>query len=1304
MMIGRFVNLLRKWDLQVLLLLALMAPASSCFAQSGAGSIQGTVTDKSGAAIPGASIHVVNKKTSVATDTTSTKIGFYQVPDLFAGDYTVTVSADGMSPLRTNIELLVDQHAVVNAALRPGTSVTVDVTADNAQLVTVDNGTIAYDLDNKRIDQLPQNGRLLLNETIITTPGLEGKGTGNLMVNGLEAESMEFVADGVPLSNRQFGGVNQTQGQLPDPDSVQEVRVETTNVSAQYATPGVAIITTKSGTSQLHGTVFETIRNNAVGIAKNRNNLANFVAPHLVRNEFGGSLGGPIIIPHLYNGKNRTFFFLSYERYSLSQSVSEPVQVPTTAWRNGDFSDFTSIGTQLYDPNTTHSDNNCNGSGNPNAYCRAPFANNQIPIGRLAPTTKVLYDITPQPNVACDPITSATTCNNYIAGNPNYTVIPNYSGRLDHNFNQNNRAYVRFTGINQTNNNLRNNPNSPATLAADGLPANASGIAFNPTTTYAAALGYNHIFSPSFFSETIFSQQWFAQHNLAGGCPTCNLEKQLGTPNNFGNLGFPQINSPHGGYGGNQFQYGLSQIIWTVDENLTKTFGHHQLQFGGRYRLERFNDLPDQSTDTVNFNSQGTGLANYLTLPAKTAKPTYAQTPNTGASDADFFLGNVSSYTVNQEPFYFQAHDMETDLYFQDTFRVLPNLTLDLGLRWEDHPSPLVYNNVFSGFDYKNAAQVLSAPLATLIAQGRISQATVNAQQSIGAKYETAQDAGLPSTLIRNYALNFLPRLGFAWQPHGDGKTVIRGGYGRYLFPTPTRSFLKLPISNSPFLTGYTQNFTNPAQTVDGILNEQLRYPQSSAPWSQSSPYVPILGTNSATAVNSNVLTGVTPGLGFTFVNPNFAPMFSTEVNLTFEQSFKWNQGFRMSWVHTHGTNFDHQFNSNNAPSTFVYELQNGVAPNTANGSEATRPYNNTTYGGITEVQKNGWSNYDALQANYEKRAQKGLAFQVFYTWAKGFRVGDNAFRDSVTTPYANYLNASPLASGVSYTTAGITNLIASGQLQTPALPPPPPTGVSATQDYHDLIRFENYQIDTNVPQHHVRFNAVVDLPFGRNKRFLGKANRLEDELIGGWQIATSGQVISQSFFVNAGNWGSINPIQRYNHGKDITDCSFNPCARAKLWFNGFINPTATNGVGSLTGLPAGYTVNSAVSPAYSSPLNFIGTNGVITSTNNNVNIVTPSATFQNVGFSPGPSATNPFSKTVLRGPYNYNADISLYKVFAIKEGMFFRVNFDAFNAFNIQGTPNPNTTSGEIVLAGNGAASSYWTPRQVQLSARFTF
>ncbi|HWY47780.1 MAG TPA: carboxypeptidase-like regulatory domain-containing protein, partial [Bryobacteraceae bacterium] len=373
---------------------SLFLPAG-LIAQSGAGSIQGTIQDASSAAIPGATVHVVNQNTGVANDTTSNSSGFYSVPGLFAGNYTLTFSAPGMKKYQTTVALQDAQVAVLNPKLTVGdVAEQVTVSGETVQLATYDSGTVSTQLDSNRIDQLPQNGRNVLGLAQNTVPGLEGNGS---RANGVMPEGMEYSQDGAPMTNRNFGGENNGQSILPDPDAVQEVKVETLNSGAQFATPATAILTTKSGTNEVHGSAFETARNNYFGVAKARQNPANFAAPHLVRNEFGASVGGPIFIPKVYNGKNKSFFFFAYERFSLRQAANELVTVPTVAMRNGDFSGLingSGIQQVLYDPNTTQA----------GTLQRTPFPNNQIPITRQSPLAKAIYAATPLPNTADNPL------------------------------------------------------------------------------------------------------------------------------------------------------------------------------------------------------------------------------------------------------------------------------------------------------------------------------------------------------------------------------------------------------------------------------------------------------------------------------------------------------------------------------------------------------------------------------------------------------------------------------------------------------------------------------------------------------------------------------------------------------------------------------------------------------------------------------------------------------------------------------------------------------------------------------------
>jgi len=1281
---------LPKWNVPILAIVALLGLAMCCsgaMAQSGAGSIQGTITDPTGAVIPGATIHVVNQGTNVASETKSNSVGLYQVPSLFTGDYVVTVTAPGMKTYKAKLTLLVGQNAAINPVMTAGAiTQQVEVAADMVQLTTTDNGTIASTLENDRINQLPMNGRTVVSLAGMATPGLEGSGT---RANGLMAEAMEYVADGVTTTNRNFGGENQSQAQLPDPDAVQELRVETTNTSAQYATPAAGIMTTKSGTNKLHGTAFETARNNAVGIAKNRNNAYNYVAPHLVRNEFGASAGGPIILPHIYHGKDKSFWFFAYERYSLAQIITQLNPVFTTAMKGGDFSGMVNSSgqlQQLYDPATTAPSTNCNGTGVTNNYCRAPFAGNKIPIGRISPSAKTLFDIAPIPTTADNPLVTS----NIIAPNPTFSVIPTITFRVDHSFNETNKTYVRYTSNGEKASNLRNNPTQPATIAADGFPERASGMSFTVDRAYAGAIGYTHVFSPTFFSETIASQQWFSQKQLGADASQANInfEAKLGLPNNFGEPGFPDIN-PSGieNYFGSQWNYYESQIISNLDENLSKTVGKHQMQFGGRYRHERFGYLPDRSHDVVNFGAYSTALEN------PTSGANYTGTPNTGLADADMFLGAANYYQLQLNPPYLHFHDMEFDAYFQDNYHVTRNLTANIGLRWEAHPAPWMKYGLAGGFDLKNDAMIFQQPMSYYIAQGFTTQAIVTNMQNLGTSFETPAQAGYPSTMIKNYNMTLGPRLGFAYTPfNGKRGTVIRGAYGRYIYPIPVRSSMMLTANHVPFAANYTQSYTAANQSPDGLPNYQLRAPQTV-----------IMGVNSANVVNTGSINSILPGQAITSLAPNYAPDFVTQTNFTIEQPLKGNSALRLTWLWAHGTNLDHYYYYNAAPSSYVWQMQNGiVAPTGALAGVATNPYDRTVWGNNAYDVKNGWSNDNSLQVNYQRLFHHGIAYQISYVWSKPFRVGGNWSRDATVTTAADYVG-----------TSGTIGTMSSpyGTVIAPALPPARPAGIAPYAEWHALDKYEQYTVDTGIPKNRIRFNGIVDLPFGRGKKFLGGSNRFVDEIVGGYQIAGNGQVGSQDFAVTASNWGPTNPLKVYKHNAPITDCRSGVCHKSYEWFNGYIAPTSLPSgnsnascklaAGLVTGMPSGWApyqtpIDTDCNPADVAAFKYYNTN--------EVSVLLSNGTASPQGYSPGPQGANPYSHTVLNGPFNYSADLSLFKVFPITERVNLRVNIDAFNALNVQGYNNPNGTDGTEAVEPNGVSNSYNTPRQVQFTMRLTF
>jgi Carboxypeptidase regulatory-like domain len=1313
---------------------------SSALAQSGAGSIQGTVKDSTGAVVPGASVTVINQSTNVAVHTKSSAVGFYEVPGLFTGTYKVSVTAPNMKTYNRSIDLLAGQTAVINPVMTAGSvSQQVTVSANAIQLVDTTNGTINSTLENARINQLPMNGRNLISLVQETTPGLESCSQSSSCPNGLFGEAMEYVADGASLSNTEFGGTHTGQAEMVDPDAVQQVHVVTADASAEYATPATAVLSTKSGTNRLHGTLFETARNNAFGIARQRQNPSDFVAPPYIRNEFGASAGGPIVIPHLYHGKDKSFWFFAYERYSLRSSSYENAKVPTAAMRTGDFSGLingSGILQTLYDPNTTTYDPTAGkdggwpretytqeygeGAGNP-SLCSGAI--NCIPPSLEAADAKIFMDMTPLPTTTDNPMITT----NLEAIKISDQTAPQVNFRLDHVFNQNNRAYLRFGDEPYTNEFNRNDPTDEApTLAVPSahIPYAASNLSIDATHLFDAAIGYTHVFSPTFFSETVLSQTWFNEINTVAGTPNFDFEKQLGLPNNFGESGFPWVGSKSifAPMQGTMFQYGVNSIISDIDENFTKTIGRHQMMFGGRFRHERFGSLPDESKDDLSFGGYGTGLED------PTSGSNLKNTANAGNPNADLFIGSASDYSVNIEPPYQHLHQMELDAYFQDDWHVSSDFTLNLGMRYEAHPALWSKYGMQESFDLKNDAIVLAAPPARLIAEGLTTQAVITNDENNGVKFETPAEAGMPAnTLANNSDFTFGPRVGFAWQLPFKSQTVVRGAYGRYIYPEPVRSYAIDMNKATPFTANYSMNYNAANQSPDGKTNYQLRTGLSASnPWTtetNSGSGVPIMGVDSANVINSNTTNSILPGYSVYAVDPDYPPNYATQVNFTVEQPLPGNSALRVTYIFTHANNLDQNYDYNSHYSTYEWEAMTGTAQPEGHtvgqpdySSTALGPYDQTTYGSGSWMQlKSGWSHDNTLQVNYQRLFHHGIAYQIEYDWQKPMRVGGNGGRDSNIYPSADYVNSglgvsTPVAQGSGL---GIVTPVAPGAGIgiAPEAPPARPAGIASYAAFHALERYEAYQEDTQEPLQHLQFNGIVDLPFGRGKRFFGNANRAMNELVGGWQLAGAGQIRSQDFTVTNSDWGPTHPLHIYKHKMPIVDCRSGNCYKKYEWFNGYIPPTEVSGntcAGSSSKVVTG--LSSSWQPAFS-PIDT-----VCTATghdkyfgDNDVDITLLNGkTLDGVGYAPSPSGAysgNPYSHTVLNGPMVWSADASLFKVFPITERTNLRFNLDAFNVFNVQGLTNPSGSDGtECTQSGGVGCSSANGPREMQLSLRLNF
>jgi len=518
------------------------------------------------------------------------------------------------------------------------------------------------------------------------------------------------------------------------------------------------------------------------------------------------------------------------------------------------------------------------------------------------------------------------------------------------------------------------------------------------------------------------------------------------------------------------------------------------------------------------------------------------------------------------------------------------------------------------------------------------------------------QEAGMPSRGFFSSNGNVMPRLGFAYVPSfGPRGMVIRGGYGTFIYPVPIRNSIRYLTAGYPFTASYSQSYTAAAQSPDGLPNFLLR-----------NPLTVITGVNSRDVVNTNSIDALLPGIGAgTRASADYPPARVQEANFTIEQPLSDGSVFRASYVFTHGENLDQNYLINEAPSAYVWQVRTGaVQPTGRFASVATRPYDNRTWGGITQSTKFGFSNDSALQFNYQRPFRNGVGYQVFYVYSRAFRVGGNTFRDNILYPAAIYAPGT-IPEGMNV-----------GTLFEPS---------------REFNRWQNYRPDTAIPLHRISFNGIVDIPFGKGRKFLRSSNRFLDALIGGYQVAFAGTVVSQSFQVAASNWGATNPIQLYKDSAPVTDCRSGVCRQAYMWFNGYLPPTVINASNrGVQGVPSGYQ-------PYLAPIN--NTPGQPNFGNNNVPVRLSNGQQVVTAYAPGPAGANPFNAMVLQGPKNIQTDVSLYKEFALTERFRLRFNIDAFNAFNIQGLTNPGTTDGIMQLQ-----TSYWTPRQVQFTGRLSF
>jgi hypothetical protein len=736
----------------------LMATFETANSQTTFASITGLVTDASGSAVPNAVITATNQETNIRTSITSNDAGYYTIAQLKDGPYSVQVRAPGFQEfVVANIILAARDVRRVDAKLEVGNVETkVEVTA-GATLIETETARIGNTKDALTLKSLPLNTRALW-AYLALSPGVQQQpGSSVVRFAGSRVNQENWSIDGTTFSD----GVDNTQtGPLANYiESFQEVKIDLANNSSEFSSMGQVTIISKSGTNEVHGTLFDYY---VTPFFRARDPFSPARGTG-IRHQPGGTIGGPVYLPKIHNGKNQTFFFFSYEtaRGSQATQLLNPT-VPLAAWRQGDFSALT---TAIYDPTTGQ-----------------PFAGNKIPASRISPLSQKIQDrFYPLPNFgALDVIHSQ---NYREAKTRPYDPSTYWTTRIDHKFSNRDSVFGRYTWQR-----LYNRPYE------GGLPT--IGQRYQQRNDRAATVSYTHMFTPTMINEI----RWgfgFNNNPVIGPINGPQMVQDLGLvglapdlPNISGliNIGWTGIGLR-----------GISQANYTSPGYRTHTeeLQEHFSWFRGRHNLKFGYDLLRSEYDGYSANGSLFGNVNF------SSRFTSGGVSGQGNPYADFLLGIPTRAQRAFPPVRVDRNRWSHDFFVADDFKLSPKLTINAGVRYELHLPWRENADRLALFDITSGKIV--------VPDGTLSKVSPIFPKNYVGIAEASSVGFEPRTLAHPNLHNVAPRVGIAYRPWGNA-TVLRAGYGIFYNVVPfvyAINFGGLPfVLNEP---AFTNPVANPA-------------------------------------------------------------------------------------------------------------------------------------------------------------------------------------------------------------------------------------------------------------------------------------------------------------------------------------------------------------------------------------------------------------------------------------------------------------------------------------------------------------